>query len=122
MFIRDPQIETNEATCLINDIVKSITKPKVLEDVLVVVSLPFSSITSNHKGRPSILSYNKMVLTRFDKCIEIMNSHEHRNKMIDIKIRNNYTRNKNTTDDFHNHKGSCSIKEEIYSYCIDKIN
>ena len=47
----------------------------------------------------------------FDKCIEIMNSHGTRNKMIDIEIRNNCTGNKDTTDEFHNHKVSCSIKE-----------
>jgi hypothetical protein len=37
-----------------------------------------------------------MILPRFDKCIEIMNSHKNRNKMIDIKIRNN------SRSDFHN--------------------
>jgi hypothetical protein len=33
-------------------------------------------------------------------CIEIMNSHENRNKRIDIKIRSNCRRNKNTNNDF----------------------
>jgi hypothetical protein len=40
MFVRDPQIEDNEAIYLVNKIVNSITKTRALEDVLVVVSLP----------------------------------------------------------------------------------
>ena len=64
--------------------------------MLVVVSSPFSnSNIPNHNVKPCI-SYNKMILPRFDKCIEIMNSHKNRNKMIDIKIRNN------SRSDFHN--------------------
>jgi hypothetical protein len=112
MFARDPQIEANEATYLINEIANSITKSKALEDVLVIVSLPFVGSAHHHNDKPSIL-YNKIILPRFDKCIEINNSHENRNKMMDIKIRNNCSRsNKNSTNDFHNHKKvSCSIKE-----------
>jgi len=53
MFVRDPQIETNEATYLINEIVSSITKSKALDDVLVIASLPFCNVSSNHKGKPS---------------------------------------------------------------------
>ena len=112
LFVRDPQIGSNEATYLINEIANSITKSRALEDVLVIVSLPFVDSTYHHNDKSSI-SYNKTILPRFDKCIEIMNSHKNRNKMIDIKIRNDCsTRNKNTTNDFHNHeKVSCSIKE-----------
>ena len=119
MFIRDPQVEANEARYLINGIVRSITKSKALEDVIVVVSIPYKHGAyhhhhhhhHHHNDKPA-LQYNKSILPRFDKCIEIMNSHENRNKMIDIKMRNNCTRNKNTTDDFHNHKKvSYSIKE-----------
>jgi hypothetical protein len=113
MFIRDPQIEGNEARYLINEIVKSITKSKALEDLLVVVSIAYEhgAYRHHHNNKPA-LQYNKTILPRFDKCIEIMNSHDDRNKMIDIKMRNNGTSNRNTTDDFHNHKkASCSIKE-----------
>jgi hypothetical protein len=111
MFIRDPQVEANEARYLINELVNSITKTRILEDVLVVVSIPCEhGVHHRHNDKPA-LQYNKTILPRFDKCIEIMNSNEDRNKMIDIKIRNNCTRNKNTIDDFHNHKVSSSIKE-----------
>ena len=97
MFVRDPQIEANKATYLINEIVNSITKSRALEDVLVIMSLPFVDSAYNHNDKPAIL-YNKTIIPRFDKCIEIMNGkdNENRNKMIDIKIRNN------SRSDFHN--------------------
>jgi Pyruvate/2-oxoacid:ferredoxin oxidoreductase gamma subunit len=101
MFAHDPQIVAYEATYLINETINSITKSKALEDVLVIVSLPFVGSAHHHNDKPSIL-YNKIILPRFYKCIEINNSHENRNKMMDIKIRNNCSRsNKNTTNDFH---------------------
>jgi tyrosine-protein phosphatase YwqE len=101
MFVRDPQIETNEATYLINEIVSSITKSKALEDVLVIASLPFCNVSSNHKGKPSISSYNRVVHTRFDKSMEIIDKE---NNMIDIKIRNNIKKTKNITNDCHDRK------------------
>jgi hypothetical protein len=101
MFIRDPQVEANEARYLINEIIKSITKTRASEDVLVVVSLPFHNSPSNHNNVKPCVSYNKMVLTRFDKCVEITDKE---NNMIDIKIRNNCKKTKNTTNGFHNGK------------------
>ena len=86
MFVRDPQIETNEATYLINEIVNSITRSKALEDVLVIVSLPFRNVSSNSDNVKPYISYNKMVHTRFDKSIEITDIE---NSVIDIKMRNN---------------------------------
>ena len=47
------------------------------------------------------MSYNRKILPRFDKCIEIMNSKDNKNKMIDIKIWNNSRKIKNATNDFH---------------------
>jgi hypothetical protein len=87
-----------------------VLKRRASDDVLVIVSLPSVDSAYHCNDKPAI-SYNKTILTRFDKCIEIMNKSENRNKIVDIKIRNNCTRNKNTTDDFHNHKVSSSIKE-----------
>jgi hypothetical protein len=111
MFLHDPQIELNEAKYLIDEIVDSITKSRALEDVLVIVSLSYVGSAYHHNDKPAIL-YNKIILPRFDKCIEIMNNPENRNNIVDIKIRNNSVRgNKNTSNDFHNHKVSFSIKE-----------
>ena len=101
MFIRDPQIEANEATYLINEIVKSITKSKALEDLLVVVSFPFCNSPSNHNNVKPGISYNKMVLTRFDKSMEIIDKE---NNMIDIKISNKNKKTKNATNGVHNDK------------------
>jgi hypothetical protein len=74
------QIGSKESRYLINQIVNSI---RALEDVVVVVSLPFPS---NHNNIKPCISYDKMVLTRFNKCIEITDKE---NKIIDVKIMNN---------------------------------
>jgi hypothetical protein len=104
-FVHDPQIEVNEARYLINEVINSITKSKALEDVLVVVSLPYEYGGEYHHSDKPSMSYNKTIFPRFDKCIEIMNGKDkENNKMIDIKIRNNCRRNKNTMNDFHNGK------------------
>jgi hypothetical protein len=102
MFVRDPQIEANESKNLINEIVNSITKPIVLEDMLVVVSLPYELASKTHHhnnndNKPS-MSYDRMILPRFDKCIEVINgkADKENNNMIDIKISK---KTKNTTND-----------------------
>jgi hypothetical protein len=99
MLLCDPQIEVNEARYLINEIIKSITKSKALEDVPVVVSLPFRNSPSNHNNivKPRISSYDEMVLARFNKSIEITDKE---NKMIGVKIMNNCKK----TNDFHDGK------------------
>jgi hypothetical protein len=108
IFIRDPQIEANEVRYLINEILNSIIKLRALEDVLVIVSLPsVDSSTYHHNDKPSTL-YNKMILPRFDKHIEIMNSEDKENKMIDIKIGNN---SPNIRRIKNNHDLFLSIKE-----------
>jgi RNase H-fold protein (predicted Holliday junction resolvase) len=105
MFVRDPQFEANEARQLINKIVNSITRSRALEGVLVVVSLPYEdgSAYNHHNNKPS-MSYNRTILPRFDKCIEIVNSKDNKNKMIDIKMWNNSRKIKNTTNNFHDRK------------------
>jgi hypothetical protein len=58
-----------------------------------------------------------MILPRFSKCIEIMNSEDNENNnMIGIKIRNKYSNNirrnkKITINDFHNSRLFFTIKE-----------
>ena len=112
MSICDPQIEAKEARYLINEIVNSITtKSRALEDVLVIMSLPYSyGDEYYHNNKKPSMSYNRTILPRFDKCIELMNSKDNKNKMIDIKIKDNkYNNNvrmttKNITSDFHNSK------------------
>jgi hypothetical protein len=118
MFVRDPQIEIKEARNMINEIVNSITtKTRAFkEDVLVIVAIPSEHNTSHHNAKSSILS-NKMILPRFNKCIEIINNEDNKNKMIGIKIRNNSKSNvrriKNTANDFHNGKLLSINKREL---------
>jgi hypothetical protein len=103
MFVRDPQIEANEARYLINEFVNSITKSRALEDVLVVVSLSYEhgGVCHHRRNDKPFIPYNKTVLPRFDKHIEIMNSKNKENEMIDIKIWNNGRKIKNTINDSH---------------------
>jgi hypothetical protein len=103
MFIRDPQIEANEARYLINGIVDSITKSRALEDVLVVVSLTYEYGGAYHHSYKLFMPYNKTIFPSFDKCIEIINGKDkEKNKMIDMKVRNNSEGIKNTTNNFYN--------------------
>jgi hypothetical protein len=121
MFLHDPQIEIKEAKYLINEIINSITKTRAFkEDVLVIISsVPYGEDSLHQYDDKSATLYNKIILPRFDKCIEILNNNdnnENENDMIDVKIRSsksNIRRNKNTTNDFNNHKLSFSIKEGV---------
>jgi hypothetical protein len=108
MFMRDPQIEIGEARYLINEIVNSITKTRVLEDVLVIVSYSSSEDKAYPYNNKSALLCNKTILPRFNKCLEITNNDDEKNNnMINIKIRNNSNkirRIKNTDNHFHDSK------------------
>jgi hypothetical protein len=113
MFVRDPQIKANEATYLINEIINSIAKSIALEDVLVIVSFSYAHDLFCHNNKP-YTSYRRMILQRFNNCIEITDSKDKKNGAIDVKIsgtNNSSKRIKNTIDDFHNGK-SLSINEK----------
>jgi hypothetical protein len=69
MFVRDRQIEANEATYLINEIVNSITKSRPLEDILVIVSL--SSLCSTYRNDQPAISYNKITLRRLKNALKL---------------------------------------------------
>ena len=92
MFIRDPQIEIEEGEWLIKEIINSIRKISITtNNALVVVSLYHSS-RHNHS---SSFIYDKLILPRFDKCIEITNRKEEKFNnlldvnLLDVKLRNN---------------------------------
>jgi hypothetical protein len=101
MFVRDPQIGSNEATYLINQIINSVTKSRVLEDVLVIVSFSYAHDLFHHHSKP-YTSYGRTILQRFNNCIEITDSKDKKNRAIDVKISssNNGKRIKNTVNDF----------------------
>jgi hypothetical protein len=122
MFLHDPQIEIKKAKYLINEIINSITKTRTYKDVLVIVSsLPYGNDSLNQYDDKSAILYNKIILPRFDKCIEILNNsdnndNENGDNMIDIHIRNsksNIRRIKNTSNDFNSDKLLFSIKEGL---------
>jgi hypothetical protein len=95
MFLHNPEIEIKKAKYLINEIINSITKTRTSkEDVLVIVSsMPYGSDSLNQYDDKSAILYNKIILPRFDKCIEILNNNDNNDNengenMIDIHIRN----------------------------------
>ena len=98
MFVRDPQIEANEATYLINQIINSITKSRALGDVLVIVSFSYAHDLFRHNNKP-YLSYGRMILQRFNNCIEITDSKDKKNRAIDVKISSS---SNNSKDQQHN--------------------
>lgn len=71
--------------------------------MLVVVSIPYEYGAHHHNdNKKPALQYNKSIIPRFDKCIDIMNSKDKENKMSDIKIRNG--NNIIGINNFHNGK------------------
>ena len=120
MFVRDPQIEANEAKCLINEIVNSITKSRGLGDVLVIVSFSYVHDLFHHNNK-LYLSYGRMILQRFNNCIEITDSKDNKNRAIDVKIdssNNNSKRIKNTINDFHNGKSVSINKTDLLTVSV----
>jgi hypothetical protein len=119
MFVRDPQIGSNETTYLINEVANSITKSRVLEDVLAIVSFSYAHDLFHHNNK-LYLSYGRIILQRFNNCIEITESKDKKNKVIDVKIRssNNSKRIKNTINDFHNGKSLSINKTELLTVSV----
>ena len=105
MFVHDPQIEIKEARYLICGIINSITTTRALKDVLFIISLAYEDRLYQNKS--AALYDHKIILSRFDKCIEIVDNNND-NSLVDIHIRNSL--HKNNINDFNNRK-SFSITE-----------
>jgi hypothetical protein len=87
----DPNIDHNEAIFLIKEIINSIKK--TLDKTLVVVSFQ----QQQHNNHKSYAEYDKILLPRFDKRIEITRNNNSINdssniKLLDVKI---YNKSKN---------------------------
>jgi hypothetical protein len=85
----DPNIDHNEATSLIKEIMNSIKN--TLDKTLVAVSF------QQHNNHKSYAEYEKILLPRFDKRIEITRNNNSINdssniKLLDVKI---YNKSKN---------------------------
>ena len=89
MFVCDPQIKIEEGERMIKEIINSLRKiSTTTNNTLIVVSLYrhhhhyYSSFSSSYL-------YEKILLPRFDKCIEITNNKKEKvNNVLDIKICN----------------------------------
>lgn len=89
LFTNDPNIDRNEAISLIKEIIDSIRK--TLDNILVMVSFQ-QQHNDRHHHKP--YAYHKILLPRFDKCIEITNNNSKIN-LLDVKIYNNNYSKKN---------------------------
>lgn len=82
LFTKDPSIDRDEAISLIKEIIYSIKKN---ENTLVVVSFQQQQ---QHQNKS--YAYDKILLPRFDKRIEITNNNRNGNiNILDVKIYNN---------------------------------
>lgn len=95
MFLRDPQILIEEAEHIIKEIINSIKRRKIsgnnnIDDVLYLVSS-----NNNHSA-----AYNKVLLPRFDKHIEITKS-KTKSSLLNVKVKN------------YNHNKKCSITSTL---------
>ena len=92
MFVCDPQIKIEEGERMIKEIINSLRKiSSTTNNTLIVVSLYRHHHHHHHYSSFSSSSYlyEKILLPRFDKCIEITNSKKEKvNNLLDIKIRN----------------------------------
>jgi hypothetical protein len=75
MFVNDPQIKVEEATNILKEIMVSILRTRrrsreILDNCLIVISLSCSH--QRRQQQESLHLYNKILLLRFDKRVEIL--------------------------------------------------
>ena len=89
MFVCDPQIKIEEGERMIKEIIDSLRKiSTTTNNTLIVVSL-YHHHHHHYSSFSSSYLYEKILLPRFDKCIEITNNKKKKvNNVLDIKIRN----------------------------------
>jgi hypothetical protein len=89
MFVYDPQIKIEEGERMIKEIINSLRKiSTTTNNTLIVVSL-YRHHHHHYSSFPSSYLYEKILLPRFDKCIEITNNKKEKvNNVLDIKTRN----------------------------------
>jgi hypothetical protein len=93
MFVCDPQIKIEEGERMIKEIIDSLRKiSTTTNNTLIVVSL-YRHHHHHYSSFSSSYLYEKILLPRFDKCIEITNNKKKKvNNVLDIKIRNHKNR------------------------------
>ena len=94
LFTQDPNIDNNEAIFLIKEIVNSIKK---LDNTLVVIS--FQPPQQQQKKHNKSYPYDKILLPRFDICIEITNNNSiNKINLSDVNVYgNNCSKNRCST-------------------------
>ena len=117
MFLRDPQLEVEEAQRLIKEIISSLKQRReIFGNTLIVTSLSSSSYSyHNYKHQSSSSSssapYHKILLPSFDKHIEVTARSTDNNKKkigttsLEVKVRDN---SKGRLHSKHHNNNSCS--------------
>ena len=84
MFVNDPYIKVEEAKNLLKEIMVSILRTRrrreILGNCLIVISL-----SCRHQQQESLHAYNKILLGRFDKRIEIIDGSSGCNGSLNVK-------------------------------------
>ena len=96
MFVCDPQIKIEEGERMIKEIINSLRKiSTTTNNTLIVVSL-YRHHHHHYSSFSSYYLYEKILLPRFDKCIEITNNKKKKvNNVLDIKIRSHKNHHSN---------------------------
>jgi hypothetical protein len=117
MFLRDPQLEVEEGQCLIKEIVSSLKQRReIFGNTLIVTSLSSSSYSyHNYKHQSSSSSssapYHKILLSSFDKHIEVTARSTDNNKKkisttsLEVKVKDN---SKGRLHSKHHNNNGCS--------------
>jgi hypothetical protein len=94
MFVCDPQIKIEEGERMIKEIINSIIKNIINNKQHLNCGIFVPSSHHYYSSFSSSYLYEKILLPRFDKCIEITNNKKEKvNNVLDIKIRNHKNHN-----------------------------
>ncbi|HZB99726.1 MAG TPA: hypothetical protein VE226_06905 [Nitrososphaeraceae archaeon] len=96
MFVCDPQIKIEEGERMIKEIINSLRKiSSTTNNTLIVVSL-YRHHHHHYSSFSSSYLYEKILLPRFDKYIELTNNRKEKvNNLLDIRIRNHKNHHNN---------------------------
>jgi hypothetical protein len=103
MFVKDPQIEIEEAEFIIEEIITSIRRQSSQNNLLFIVSLNTDSRDENNNTH-KYASYNKRIVKRFSKCIGISRDNQSNNDDDNLIIEiSEYNDNHHRSRSHHHH-------------------
>jgi hypothetical protein len=122
MFMNDPQIEIEEAEFMIDEIMTSIRRQSSQNSLLFIVSLnKYSSDDDNNNNTHKHANYNKRIVKRFSKCIQMSRDNQFNNddnliiELSESSDRDHHHRSRSHHHHHHHHHNSNNrflIKED----------